>query len=299
MIFDLAKQRIPPAIEISMKYPTQKFFLFGLSLVVAGWMTYPALRTLLQNPPHHRPDLYSHIFVIPLISGYFLLSKRKEIFSRSESFYIPGLGIMGAALALFFVTRSLDTDLNDHASLAVLSAVVFLMGSFLFLFGSHAFRKSYFPIALMLLAIPFPTFLMNKVISALVAGTAGVVQLLFKAFGVPFTREGSVFYPPGFGLEIAYECSGIRSSMALLITGILAAHLFLDRLWKKAILLLAVFPVVVFKNGVRVVTLYMLSYHVDMRIIEGGFLHRSGGFVFFLLGLGVLAFFLWLLKKIA
>ncbi|MBE3135930.1 MAG: archaeosortase/exosortase family protein, partial [Thermoplasmata archaeon] len=69
---------------------------------------------------------------------------------------------------------------------------------------------------------------------------------------------------------------GIRSSVALLITAVIADHLFLKKFNKQILLALAVFPVAVFKNGVRIITLYLLSYFVDMKIIEGGFLHKSG-----------------------
>ena len=90
--------------------------------------------------------------------------------------------------------------------------------------------------------------------------------------------------------------SGIRSSLALLITSVLAGQVFLVGRWRKMLLALAVFPVTIFKNAVRIVTLYLLSYFIDMRIIQGGFLHRSGGFIFFGLGLVMLGYVLWLLR---
>ncbi|MEO0250273.1 MAG: archaeosortase/exosortase family protein, partial [candidate division WOR-3 bacterium] len=107
---------------------------------------------------------------------------------------------------------------------------------------------------------------------------------------------GSLFQLPGFDIVVAQECSGIRSSLALLVTSVLAAQLLLDRRWKKIILALAVFPVTVLKNAIRIVTLYFLSYFVDIGFIEGGFLHRSGGFIFFGIGLVIIAMILWLLK---
>jgi exosortase len=138
---------------------------------------------------------------------------------------------------------------------------------------------------------------MERVVSALVAGSMGVTHLFFKAFGVPFVQEGPIFRLPVFDLEVAQQCSGIRSSLALLVTSVLAGQLFLTGRWRKIVLALAVFPVTIIKNGVRIVTLYLLSYFVDMRIIEGGFLHKSGGFVFFGLGLVILGYVLWLLRN--
>jgi exosortase/archaeosortase family protein len=96
---------------------------------------------------------------------------------------------------------------------------------------------------------------------------------------------------------VAQECSGIRSSLALLVTTVLAGQLVLKKPGSRVLMALAVLPVAVFKNAVRIVTLYLMSYFIDMRIIKGGFLHRSGGFIFFGLGLAVLASVLWLLKN--
>jgi len=129
---------------------------------------------------------------------------------------------------------------------------------------------------------------MEKVISILVMASMAVTRLLFEAIGVPLVQEGAVFHLPDLSIEVAQQCSGIRSSLSLLVTTVLAAHLFLKKFKSQAVLVLAVFPVAVFKNGVRIVTLYLLSYFIDMGIIEGGFLHKSGGFIFFGLGLVLL-----------
>jgi exosortase len=138
---------------------------------------------------------------------------------------------------------------------------------------------------------------MERIIFALVTASTSVTTVLFKAIGVPFVQEGSIFHLPDLSLEVSRECSGIRSSLALLITTILAGHLFLKTFRKKAILALAVVPVAVFKNGLRIVSLYLLSYFIDMRFIEGSFHHRIGGSVFFGLGLVIMGLILWLLRR--
>jgi exosortase len=204
---------------------------------------------------------------------------------------------MAAGASLCLVGRSLQADSNDYASIATFSAIVFWLGSFLFLYGKEALRRAYFPAAFLIFAVPLPSIVMEKIISALVAASTSVTNLLFKAIGVHFTREGSIFRLPGFSLEVAKECSGIRSSLALLISGILAGHLFLRKFWKKGVLALAVFPVAVFKNGLRIVGLYLLSYYIDIRFIEGDFHHKFAGSVFFAVGLVLLGLILWFLRR--
>ena len=98
-------------------------------------------------------------------------------------------------------------------------------------------------------------------------------------------------------IEVAKQCSGIRSTMALVITGVLAAHLFLRRPWSKLILMLTILPITVFKNGLRIVILTLLAIHVDERFLTGGFLHKSGGFLFYIPGLVIFGGILLVLRK--
>jgi len=171
-------------------------------------------------------------------------------------------------------------------------------GAYLLFYGKGAGRRAIFPIAFLLFAVPIPVNVLEKIIAALVTGSTFMTRILFEAFRVPFVQDGAIFYLPWFNIEVAQECSGIRSSLALLITTVLAGHIFLKKLSSKVLLALCIFPVAVFKNGIRIITLYLLSYFVDMRIIEEGFLHRSGGFIFFGLGLVTTGIILYVLKEL-
>jgi exosortase/archaeosortase family protein len=84
--------------------------------------------------------------------------------------------------------------------------------------------------------------------------------------------------------------------MALFITCLIAAHLFLRTPWKQLLFVLLAVPVALIKNGVRIVTLTLLSIYVDPSFLTGS-LHHKGGFVFFLLALAILAPVLLLLEK--
>jgi exosortase len=114
-----------------------------------------------------------------------------------------------------------------------------------------------------LFTIPLPDALLSYVITALQSASAGVTDVLFKLSPLPVVREGLTFALPGSLIEVARECSSIRSSWALLITCTLVSHLLLHRWWSKAVVLLLVFPLAVFKNGVRIVTLTLLALYVD------------------------------------
>jgi exosortase len=138
---------------------------------------------------------------------------------------------------------------------------------------------------------------MEKTISVLLAGSTAATRMLFDFTGIPFLQEGSVFHLPGMSIQVAKECSGIRSSLGLFITGILAGHLFLKTGWKKFVLVLFVFPITVLKNGIRIVTLSSLAIYVDEKFITQSFLHKSGGFIFYIPALFLLGMILWWLRK--
>jgi exosortase/archaeosortase family protein len=56
-------------------------------------------------------------------------------------------------------------------------------------------------------------------------------------------------------------------------------------------------PFTIFKNGVRILTLSLLAIYVDRKFITDSFLHHSGGFLFYLPALGLLALLLWWFRK--
>jgi exosortase len=186
---------------------------------------------------------------------------------------------------------------NDYSSLVTFSAIVFWIGAFILFRGMQAFRMAIFPLLFLTFMIPIPSILMEKTISLLLTGSTAATHMLFKLTGIPFFKEGSVFHLPKISIQVAKECSGIRSSLGLFITGILAGHLFLRTRWNKLILILFVYPITVLKNGFRIVTLSSLAIYVDERFITQSFLHRSGGFLFYIPALLLLGMALWYLRK--
>jgi len=165
-----------------------------------------------------------------------------------------------------------------------LSIVIIWTGAFLICYGASALRAAAFPFLFLLLMIPIPDSALDKIIYLLQRGSTEIAWLIFKTVQVPVLRQGFVLSVPGVTIEVAKECSSIRSSMALLITCILAAHLYLRTPWKVLLFVLLSLPLSVIKNGIRIATLTLLSLYVNPDFLYGK-LHRQGGFVFFFLTL--------------
>jgi exosortase len=123
-----------------------------------------------------------------------------------------------------------------------------------------------------------------------------MANLLFNLSGMPFLRAGQIFQLPNITLEVAQECSGIRSSLVLFITSILAANLFLNTTWRRLALVAIVIPLGILRNGFRILVIGLLCVHVGPQMIHS-VIHRRGGPLFFVLSLVPLLLFLWLLRK--
>jgi exosortase len=163
------------------------------------------------------------------------------------------------------------------------------IASFVFFYGVPAFRTARFPLLFLLLLLPLPNFIVARAISLLQQGSAFIAFWLFKALDVPVNRQGMVFHIPSLDLEVTSECSGIRSS-------VLVAEFVLRSIWRKSLFVFSVLPIVMLKNGLRIVTISLLTVYINRGFLHG-WLHQSGGVVFYALGLLTLLPILNLLKK--
>lgn len=243
-------------------------------------------------------ETYSHMPLIPLVSGYLLFAARTRIVSVAQTALLPGLLIIGFGVLLFLGGTSLfGTGVHkDTLFLNTLAGLAVWLGGFIAVFGASSFRIASFPLLFLLFLVPIPTALLSEIVAFLQRASTEIANGLFLLIGVPFIRNDFVFELPGLNIMVATECSGIRSSLSLFITGILAAYLGLNTPWRRGVLVLAVVPITVFKNALRVITLSLLGAYVDQRILDSA-LHRAGGIPFFILALLLFGGVFWVLKR--
>jgi len=269
------------------------FLIFSIATIVAF---FTPLRELAKMST--KSELYSHILLIPIISGYFLFGKRREVLSSAKYSYILGplISLSGLFLYIFSLNQATNLNANDFMSLKIYSIVLFWSGGFLFFYGIKSFRMAIFPLLFLFLFAPLPSIVVEKFILFLQICSTEATYFLFKITGVPILKEGFTFHLPGLSIEVAKQCSGIRSSLALIITSLIAGEFFLKTKWKKLVLVLCVIPITIFKNALRITILSLLGTYVDQRIL-GSELHRSGGIPFFVLALLFMApILIWLIK---
>jgi exosortase len=276
---------------------SRRTFLFVLFNLLFGAVFASHLVELFRFSLHQQH--YSHFMLIPLVSFYLLITQRHALLERAQYGVRSGVmvGLGGVLCYLLGLVLQPQLAQNDFLTLTMLGMVAIWIAGFVVCFGRRAARMALFPLGFLLFAVPIPEVLLNGVITALQYASAEMVHVLFKLAPVPVFRAGIDFSIPGLSIEVARECSSIRSSLALLITSVIANHLMLRRWWSKATVLLLVFPLAVFKNGVRIVTLSLLTIYVDRGFIEGS-LHTRGGIVFFCLALLILLPILLGLRKL-
>ncbi len=239
----------------------------------------------------------SHILLIPFISAFFIYLNRDSI-KKSLAWWPGGalLIIPAIPVLIWAIGRKSTLEPGDFLAASTFAIICVWISGFAVCFGMRAARAAVFPLGLLLLMIPLPTIALNAATRFLQQGSTEITWWLLQAFGEPSLKEGFMIYMPKLTIFVAEECSGIRSSLALFITCLLAAHMMLKSNWRRTIFVLLTFPVALIKNGIRIATLVLLSTHVDMRFMTSS-LHRDGGFVFF--GIALLMMFpaLKLLQK--
>jgi exosortase len=282
------------------KQPKLRIALFLLITLVIGVLLFFPLKALLYSESRGIfYEYYSHILLIPLISAYLLFIRRKELLgmvkpSIPAGVLVGAIGIIGYGTGLM---QGQKVDLINETAWQTSGLLILWLGAFLLFLGPAAFREALFPLLFLFFMVPIPTDLMDTFIYVLQVGSSEATAMIFSLLGVYYHQEGFVFHMGKVTIEVAKECSGIRSTMALFITGLLAAHLFLRHNGKRLILMLTILPITVFKNGIRIVILALLAIHVDERFLTKSFLHRSGGFLFYIPGLLIFGGILFFLRK--
>lgn len=243
-------------------------------------------------------DTFSYIPLIPLVSAYYLFECRKETFSDNSRWHTAGGTLIAFSILLYALWASQWARLlpPDDLALITLSFVSMLVGGLGLFYGVGAWKSALFPIIFLLFMVPIPSFLLDKAVLFLQKWSASAAYVFFGLTGVPMYRDGFLFHLPGLTIEVAKECSGIRSSISLFLVSILAGHLMLRANWRKAILTLSIVPITIVKNAVRIVTLSLLGVYVDPRVL-GSVAHRRGGIPIFFLALLLLGCVLWLLRR--
>jgi exosortase len=265
---------------------------------------------------------YSHGLLIPFVIGYILWSQRGRLArylgqpQMAWGVVMVMLGLCGlwagTAGAELFVQRT--------------SLVLMLAGIVVYFWGFALLRMVLVPLALLLLAIPIPSIVLNKIAFPLQLLASRCAVSAIAAFNIPVLRQGNVIELMPLGasqpkrLEVVEACSGIRSLMTLVTLAVVFAYFTHPRsddsdseggggihgfarlksfaLWRSLIIVFSAIPIAILTNVLRVSGTGVLARFYGSKVADG-FFHSFSGWVMYIVAFLMLFAVGWLIDRFA
>jgi exosortase len=263
-----------------------------LASVIVGWQPLRATFLLALHD-----DQYTHVLLILPLSLSLIFINWPSVCERmAPSIATGSLILVFAALTAIVSMLHLGSWSADVLlSARMFALVLFWIGSCVLCLGSRAAGALAFPLCFLFWLVPIPQIMLSAIVHLLQEGSTLSAHWLFALFGVPVSQDGFILTIPGLSVEVAQECSSIRSSSMRLVTTMVLAQVLLRSVWRKAFLVAVAVPLSVAKNGLRIFVIAMLGTRVNPSYLTGR-LHRQGGIIFFAAALAVVFCLIWILK---
>ncbi len=265
------------------------FVSFCLIALILGFVFSDALQYMAGR---WETEEYSHGYLIPVISCWFIWSNRHVIVHYLGQGHWSGpviillgliVGMMGDLAALYVVTQ--------YAFLLV------LYGLAVSLLGWKGVRALWFPLAYLFFMIPLPNFLYNNLSSQLQLISSQLGVAVIRLFDISVFLQGNVIDLGTYKLQVVEACSGLRYLFPLTSFGFLCAYFFKAKFWMRALVFLTTLPITVLMNSFRIGVIGVLVEYWGIEQAEG-FLHDFEGWIIFIGCLAILFAEMWLLTRL-
>jgi exosortase len=219
-------------------------------VIIAGLvvlLAYPALEWLVRswlNSPY-----YAHGFLVPPIAALLAWRQWRQVVTQPRQSG-TSIGILITVVSLAAIVWAMRWQNYFGVSLAF---VALLCGILLYLEGWKRLRYWLFPLLFLFLMVPLPFVdLASPWLESFTAKTAtGLVRLI----GISAVQQGGEITLPNTSITVGAPCSGLRSLVAMVTLGVGWVYLVEGRLFAKALMLLAILPLVAFSNVLRIAIL--------------------------------------------
>ena len=292
-----------------MSVPATKHYWRAFAIISAVLFTYAAVLVKLSSN-WWTDENYSHGLLVPLIVGYILWLERDKLAAEPARPWTL-LGGLTVAIALFALWIGVaGAELYSQR----MSLVLLLAGVVIYFWGLRFLRLVWVPLVLLLLAIPIPAIIFNKIAFPLQLFASRCAVWSMSMLGIPVLRQGNVIELKPLNsfetrkLEVVEACSGIRSLMTLVTLAVVFAYFTHPRsddgsgkggrfgflrtygFWRSTILVFSAVPIAIFTNALRVSGTGVLSHYYGTQVADGFFHSFSGWAIYvvaFLLLFGV------------
>ncbi|MBA2620951.1 MAG: EpsI family protein [Acidobacteria bacterium] len=257
---------------------------------------------------------YSHGLLVPFVIGFIVWLEFDELKRAVEK---PSV-LLGFLLISFAFLMLLGGTLGAELFTQRISLVLMLAGIVVYFFGAKTLKSLVAPFLLLLLAIPIPQIIFNKIAFPLQIQASQAAVWGIRLFELPTVRKGNVIelLPRGatqiVALEVVEACSGIRSLMTLVTLALVLAYFtrsksekigrgrfaFLKNFdfWRTVILMFAAIPIAILTNAARVTATGVLTYYYGKQATEGTW-HTVSGWLVYALALALLLGLNLIVKK--
>jgi exosortase len=277
---------------------------------------------------------YSHGLLVPFVIGYILWLER-ERFAEVATSHAARWGALGVALSLLALWAGVA---GAELFVQRISLVLMITSVVIYFWGFRLMRLMAVPLALLLLSIPIPQIIFNRIAFPLqlFASRCAVAAMAF--FNIPVLRQGNIIELMPLGatepkkLAVVEACSGIRSLMTLVTLAVVYAYFTKPResttdlslsqtsaegskaehdelkfvvpflksfaFWRSLILVLAAVPIAILTNALRVSGTGVLAHYYGTRVADG-FFHTFSGWVIYIAAAALLFATGWMVDRFA
>ena len=253
----------------------------GVCLTGAFGYLYASVLPALVADWGNDPD-YSHGFLIPLLSGYFLWERRHALAQLPVQPSPVGFLVILLGIILLFLGQ-----VGAELFLMRFSLIVLIAGLVLYHGGWRYLKGMAFPITFLLFMIPWPAIILNALTLPLQLLAARLSTSSLQLMNLPVYREGNVIFLPHATLEVVEACSGIRSLVSLLALAVVFAYMTQRHVWKMAVLVVSATPIAIIANAFRIWGTGVLAYIYGPQAAEG-FYHTFAGWLVFVIAFALL-----------
>jgi len=193
----------------------------------------------------------------------------------------PGNRWLGFGALVLLLPAFVILGITGILELQVAVMYAALIAAGYLLVGGRMLRAIWFPIFYLAFALPPPDTVVAVLTGPVkIAISQGAVSLLYL-FGYPVGSSGVVIQIAQYELLVAAACSGLNSLITLSAIGLFYVYLR-HRSDPRALLImsLAVVPVAILANFIRVIVLILITYYISEAAAQG-FLHDFAGIVTF------------------
>ncbi|MFK7894888.1 MAG: exosortase/archaeosortase family protein [Myxococcota bacterium] len=171
-----------------------------------------------------------------------------------------GLSLIGLGLGSGLRLWSHEIGAPD---LLMMSFVLQVAGLAAVLGGRELLAALSMPLLALFVVIPLPVLLVHRVIFPMQLGTAALTSFLLDGIGRSHFLAGDQIFTQGIVFQVIEGCSGMKSTLSILLAAVVYAELTGARRFQKALVVLLAVPVGFFANGLRVLALVLGEIPAD------------------------------------